>query len=215
MLGSSAPGAILPTGFKGARLLECPARARPTQRACNAHHARPLFGAPCGRRERGSRHDAGWSDPPARIVLATVKGTWSSEWRRPSRGAAGTSASAGPLRARRSPPRRCDAPATTGALWAAEEGNVVCARHQSARTRRGGLQRLRGSLGTRPSLGPGTRARRTWLNPPAKAVGCHAVGQASGSGKPAQAGGTGLGARRIGRTRGSPRVTASLVEGLA
>jgi len=62
-------------------------------------------------------------------------------------------------------PFRVSAPATMGCPLDAEEGNV-CPREQlkKPRTHSSGINRCSLCLGTRPSLGPRTRARRSSLN---------------------------------------------------
>lgn len=101
-------------------------------------------------------------------------------------------------------PLRAIAPATAGVLRFAKEGNAVGVRQAHAPAERAHAL----TSGTRPSLGPKTRARRSSHLPRARARGGDAFWSVSRSGKPAQAGGTGTGVGTNGRMRGSPRATA-------
>lgn len=95
----------------------------------------------------------------------------------------------------------------SGCPESAEEGNVVC-RRASMRRHLSRAQR-RTCLGTRPSLGPSTRARRSSLRTAGAIPGGGAFEVASRLGKPAQAGGTNTGAIANGRSA-ARRVSPSL-----
>jgi hypothetical protein len=116
----------------------------------------------------------------------------SSGWRHSSRGVVGTralvgpSAAAGILRG-----GRCAD--DSGCPKGAEEGNVVSMRHQAYAPDLGTRDRTY-FTGTRPSLGPSTRARRSSLRSVGASLGGGASTAVSRSGKPARAGGTGTGA---------------------
>jgi hypothetical protein len=90
-----------------------------------------------------------------------------------------------PVRSRSSgpPTRRAVAPATTGRPEVAEKGNVVGARHQ-AHAPDATRPKASARTGTRPLLGPRTRARRTSHTRSAKAERGGARRPASRSGKP-------------------------------
>lgn len=142
----------------------------------------PILGKKCGRRERGA-------DAEARgAILVTIRrrgggrhlglrddvvlrGTAPERRSRPVRRGSWRSL---PLRAR--------APATTGAPWTPRRGtSSACVKHHTHPARRP-TSAFREPPGTRPSLGPRTRARLRGFG--------HAIGQPSRSGKPGQPGGT-------------------------
>lgn len=84
----------------------------------------------------------------------------SSGCRLPSRVAGGTRVLVGPSRLEwGSFPLRAVAPATTGALWKKEEGNVVSVRNQTPALDVETPKKRSPRPRTRPSLGPETRAR--------------------------------------------------------
>lgn len=158
----SLPKGTITAGFQRCSLSEnrglsglVPARSRlamPDQRH---------FSTSCGERVGGARRR------PARVRPGEILGTARARdgGRHPGlqeavalRGAAVERRSR-PVRLVRSgsPPLRAVAPATEGCPLDAEEGNVVGVREQGVRNRSGRHRPHRVS-GTRPSLGPGTRA---------------------------------------------------------
>jgi len=89
-------------------------------------------------------------------------------------------------------------------------GTTSALRSACVGTRREESKRFSRGPGTRPSLGPSTRARQSSLNfHRRKSVGGEAGGPASRSGKPAQAGGTGTGVGSNGRC--ATRLVSTLV----
>jgi hypothetical protein len=89
-------------------------------------------------------------------------------------------------------------------------GTTSALRSACVGTRREDSKRFSRGPGTRPSLGPSTRARQSSLNfHRRKLVGGEAGGPASRSGKPAQAGGTGTGVGSNGRC--ATRLVSTLV----
>jgi len=100
----------------------------------------------------------------------------------------------------------CGRTGDSGCPLDAEEGNVVGVRQAHALDTVDAKKRALRCSRTRPSLGPGTRARQSSLNSAArKCRGGGAKGEVSRSGKPAQAGGTDTGASPCGR---NARLTA-------
>jgi hypothetical protein len=93
--------------------------------------------------------------------------------------------------------RRAD---DSGCPEVAEEGNVVGIRRNNAYAPSTGTRDRRMRSGTRPSLGPQTRARRSSLRTAGAIPGGGALEVASRLGKPAQAGGTSTGAIANGRS---------------
>jgi hypothetical protein len=81
----------------------------------------------------------------------------------------------------------------SGSPMGAVEGNVVGIRHQAYAPDAGTRNRFACAQGTRPSLGPSTRARRSSLCSEPKRPGGGASQAVSRSGKPVKAGGTGTG----------------------
>jgi hypothetical protein len=88
----------------------------------------------------------------------------------------------------------------SGCPKVAEEGNVVGIRGNNAYAPGTGTRDRRMRSGTRPSLGPSTRARRSSLCTAGAIPGGGAFEVASRLGKPAQAGGTSTGAIVSGRS---------------
>lgn len=148
-------------------------------------HFSPAWGKSVGgARRRPARGDVVRSNPIARSPRGRDGGRHPGLQERVALRGAPRERRPRPVRLVRSgtPPLRAVAPATVGCPLDAEEGNVVGVREQGVRTRAGRHRPHRAS-GTRPSLGPGTRAPS-----------CHALAR-SPSSCPARA------ARR-GRVRG-------------
>ena len=130
---------------------------------CSMSTLSPALGRTCGRREREAGAGSGRSNPSRARArnggrhpgprgagnlrgLTEERGSWSVQ-----------SSVAGLV------PMQAVAPATTGALWKKEEGNVVSMRRGACTQRVRTLERRSARSGTRPSLGPETRARQSVL----------------------------------------------------
>jgi hypothetical protein len=97
------------------------------------------------------------------------------------------------------PPARRDAPMTADVRRAPRRGTPsACATYAHAPD--AGTRDRRMRPGTRPSLGPSTRARRSSLCSAGASLGGGAATEASRLGKPAQAGGTSTGVFGTGRS---------------
>jgi len=136
------------------------------------------------------------------------KAPWFTGCRYPSRGGGRAWTLVGPSFVRiGSLPLRADAPATTGCPLEYEEGNVVGVRQACAldSAEHHAYSDSEDTSFAR-SRDPCTSIVTPLFRP--KAGRGDAVDSVSRSGKPGQPGGTGTGARSVGRMRGSPRVTA-------
>jgi hypothetical protein len=215
VLGSSVPGAVVPAGKKGVCTLEAhgPAGDRTVILQCPIKNTVPLAreGKRCGRREResrrGGRREQSLRDRhqnPPRVVMvegilvfwkaALFAGRRRNEGLGRSAGRSGYLPAAGgaPMTAdvRRAPRRGTPSACATTRMHRPQAREIVACEH-----------------GTRPSLGPSTRARRSSLCSAGESPGGGAPSETSRSGKPSQEGGTGTGASESGRSaarRASP-----------
>jgi len=138
-------------------------RVSPVRSACNARSAPlPSLGSTCGRREREADDEYPSGSNPRGLVIATVEGTWSGGSRRPSRGSGTNWILAGPSRSQR-----------VSSLAGGRAGDHGCPedlprRGTSSACRQKRMHPTRrlsclSRTGTRPWLGPRTRARRSSL----------------------------------------------------
>jgi len=205
VLGSSVPGAEVPAGTKGTCTLETHGLAgdRTVTSQCPSRNTVPRLGKKCGRRERESRRE-GRREQSLRVrhhSFACRDGE-----RHPGfleggslRGASLERRPRSVRRPQRVSSRGGSRADDSGCPKVAEEGNAVSMRHQAhapvagTRDRR---MRTRDASFAR-SFDPCTLILTMLLG---ASRGGEAFGRASRSGKPAQAGGTGTGARSNGRS---------------
>jgi len=208
VLGSSVPGTAIPASYQGVCTLELsisyhgPAGDRTVALAMPFNNTPPRQGKRVGGVSERAGVRAGGSNPFASIIpsrVVTVEGIlvfWKAAL------FAGRCRNEGLGRSVlrwRSPPLPVKRAGDSGCPKAAKEGIVVGTRHKNAcapnTTRDHSC-----ALGTRPSLGPSTRARRSSLCTIGAIRGGGAVEAASRLGKPAQVGGTNTGAITNGRS---------------
>jgi hypothetical protein len=213
VLGSSVPGAVVPAGEKGVCTLGAHGHAgdRTVTSQCPIKNTLPILGRKCGRRERESRREGRreqslrdrHQNPPRVVMVEGILVFWKAALFAGRRRNEGLGRSAGrsgylpaaggaPMTAdvRRAPRRGTPSACATTRMHRPQAREIVACEH-----------------GTRPSLGPSTRARRSSLCSAGESPGGGAPSETSRSGKPSQEGGTGTGASESGRSaarRASP-----------